>query len=82
VQRRGRLLRKAPGKKFAELYDFVVAPAELGSEVDDAAFNLERSLFRRELKRIEEFCNSAENGPEAQLRIREIRTTLNALGAT
>lgn len=82
VQRRGRILRQAPGKKFAELYDFVVAPAELGSEVDDAAFNLERSLFRRELKRIEEFCNTAENGPEAQLRIREIRTTLNALGAT
>ncbi|MCB1079583.1 MAG: DNA phosphorothioation system restriction enzyme, partial [Verrucomicrobiae bacterium] len=65
VQRRGRLLRKAEGKKFAEIYDFIIAPPDLGGEVDDAAFNLERSLFQRELKRIEEFCNTAENGPEA-----------------
>jgi superfamily II DNA or RNA helicase len=79
VQRRGRLLRKAAGKKIAEIYDFVIAPPDLGGEEDNAAFNVERSLFRRELKRIEEFCNTAENGAEAVADLREIRTRLNLL---
>jgi DNA phosphorothioation system restriction enzyme len=69
VQRRGRLLRTAHGKKFAEIYDFVIAPADQASEVDAATFNLERSLFRRELKRIEEFCMTAANGPEASAKL-------------
>ena len=80
VQRRGRLLRNAEGKKFAEIYDFVIAPPDPGGEIDDAAFNIERSLLKRELKRIEEFCNTAENGPEAQRQLQDIRNTFNSLG--
>jgi DNA phosphorothioation system restriction enzyme len=82
VQRRGRLLRKAAGKKFAEIYDFVIAPPDLGGEIDDGSFNLERSLLQRELKRIEEFCNTADNGPEAQLQLQEIRKAYNILAST
>jgi superfamily II DNA or RNA helicase len=62
IQRRGRLLRPAPGKEMAEIYDFIIEPPDLGE--DDAAYNLERRLFRRELKRITEFCGDAFNGPD------------------
>ena len=79
IQRRGRLLRKAKDKKFAEIYDFIIAPPDLGGEEDDAAFNLERSLFQRELKRIEEFCNTADNGPEAIGLIQQIRLEMNII---
>lgn len=79
VQRRGRLLRKAEGKKFAEIYDFVIAPPEPEPDVDAATFNLERSLLRRELKRIEEFCVTADNGPEAQRVISDIRVSFSIL---
>ena len=41
VQRRGRLLRRAEGKKRAEIYDFIVTPPDLGGDMDDDAFNLE-----------------------------------------
>ena len=81
VQRRGRLLRKAEGKKFAEIYDFVIAPSDLGGDIDDASFNVERALVQRELKRIEEFCNTADNGPEAQLQLQEIRKAYNVLSS-
>ncbi|MEX2580487.1 MAG: DEAD/DEAH box helicase family protein [Verrucomicrobiales bacterium] len=80
VQRRGRLLRKAEGKNFAEIYDFVIAPPEPETDADAARFSLERSLFRRELKRIEEFCATADNGPEAQLALQDIRNSFNILG--
>jgi superfamily II DNA or RNA helicase len=80
VQRRGRLLRKAEGKQFAEIYDFVIAPPEPEPDGDADSFNLERSLFRRELKRIEEFCATADNGPEAQLALQDIRNSFNTLG--
>lgn len=79
IQRRGRLLRKAEGKKFAEIYDFVIAPPDLTDEVDDSTFNLERSMFRKELKRIEEFCNTAENGPEAIHTLTDLRNAYNSL---
>ncbi len=79
VQRRGRLLRKAEGKKFAEIYDFVIVPTAIDDYVDDQTFNMERALFQRELKRIEEFCHTAENGPEALSLLKEVQNTLNLL---
>lgn len=66
VQRRGRLLRHAPNKTRASIHDFIIHPPNLGGQLDDQAFNLERSFFQRELKRITEFCQTAENGPEAR----------------
>jgi len=51
VQRRGRLLRNAPGKNRAIIYDFVVEPPDLGGRLDDSGFNMERS-FQRGLGRI------------------------------
>lgn len=79
VQRRGRLLRNAPGKTRAIIYDFIVRPPDLGGGLDDEAFNLERAFFQRELRRIVEFCRMAENGPEALHSLRELRLNYHLL---
>ena len=79
VQRRGRLLRTAPGKRDAVLYDFFMEPPELGGEMDEEAFNLERRFVAKELKRIDEFCASAENGPHAKASLLSLRRKYNLL---
>jgi superfamily II DNA or RNA helicase len=79
VQRRGRLLRNAPGKERAIIYDLFVSPPDLGGDVDEAAFNLERSFLQRELARTVEFCRTAENGPEALATLLPLRKRYNLL---
>ena len=54
VQRRGRILRKAPGKELADLHDFIVIPPENNSASG-------KSLLKSELKRAEAFADLAEN---------------------
>lgn len=81
VQRRGRLLRKAPGKDKAVIYDFVVVPPPMDGDVDDASFNLERNLFKGELKRITEFCQTALNGYAALEALAPLRKHYNLLTA-
>jgi DNA phosphorothioation system restriction enzyme len=80
IQRRGRLLRRAPGKTRAVIYDFIVLPPDFGGDADDKSFNLERKLFRRELERVLEFCASAENGPVALNKLNDLRLRYNLLG--
>ncbi|MGW0477524.1 DNA phosphorothioation system restriction enzyme [Streptomyces coeruleorubidus] len=58
IQRRGRVLRKAPGKKRADIVDFVVVPP---AGNDAIQYETERSLLRREFARVEEFAHLAEN---------------------
>jgi superfamily II DNA or RNA helicase len=65
IQRRGRVLRRSPGKQFAVLHDLVAIPAETGSWQGNATFNLERSIMRHELQRIKEFAGSALNKHQA-----------------
>lgn len=79
IQRRGRLLRRSDetGKRRAIIYDFIVRPPDFGGQTDDAAFNLERRFFKRELERIVEFCESAENGPAALEKLQSLRRTYN-----
>lgn len=79
IQRRGRLLRRAPGKSHAVIYDFIVQPPSFSDESDSTAFNVERRLFRRELKRVLEFCRSAENGPVALQKLQGLRIEYNLL---
>ncbi len=81
VQRRGRLLRKAPGKDKAVIYDFVVVPPPLDGDVSDLAFNLERRLFQSELKRISEFCQTAQNGFTALEVLAPLRKRYNLIAA-
>jgi len=81
VQRRGRLLRKAPGKDKAVIYDFVVVPPPMDGDVNDHAFNLERRLFQSELKRISEFCQTALNGFAALETLAPLRKHYNLIAA-
>lgn len=57
IQRRGRLLRTAPGKERAEILDYLAVPPA-GTSVN---FNVERALLVRELERANEFGKLAEN---------------------
>lgn len=79
VQRRGRLLRKAPGKHRAQIWDFIIRPPAMGDQYDAATFNVERGLFLRELKRIVEFCQTAENGDHAANQLHSLRKQYNLL---
>ena len=54
VQRRGRLLRAAPGKRHATLHDFFVVPLDPDSREG-------RSVLRGELARAEAFASLALN---------------------
>jgi DNA phosphorothioation system restriction enzyme len=82
IQRRGRILRKAEGKSLAYIYDFIVVPPDFSGGYDDGAFNLERKLFQRELGRIVEFCQTAENGPVAIGQLTHLLKKYNLLSLT
>jgi superfamily II DNA or RNA helicase len=57
IQRRGRILRPAPGKDLAEIIDYLAVPQD-GTALN---FDVERSLLTRELERAGEFGKLAEN---------------------
>lgn len=66
IQRRGRVLRLAEGKKYAEIYDFITLPRPI-----DETYNLttseqqyEQGLVKREFERMKEFNRMAINNVE------------------
>ena len=68
IQRRGRVLRRAPGKSIAIVYDAIVVPVSVDDEPEQT------SLLRSELVRAVEFAGHAVNkGAEAELRDIAIR---------
>jgi DNA phosphorothioation system restriction enzyme len=77
VQRRGRLLRPSPGKRRAELYDFLVVPPEVSK--DQKIWQTERHLVARELARVMELADAAENGPEALSLLLDLRRRYHLL---
>lgn len=72
VQRRGRVLRKAPGKDFAVIYDFITLPRKLDSTVPPVNRDYELSLFKREKDRLDDFVRLCENPSESYMLIDEI----------
>ena len=63
IQRRGRVLRKYKGKTHADIYDFVVSPLPL-EHIDafsNEAIRLTKSLVKREIIRMKDFADLAEN---------------------
>lgn len=63
IQRRGRVLRKAPGKNLAVIHDAIVVPLSINDEPEQL------SLLKSELLRAIEFSNSALNkSASAELR--------------
>jgi superfamily II DNA or RNA helicase len=62
IQRRGRVLRRAPNKPFAKIYDFITLPRSLDEALPrDINLNSEYSLIKREYERMEDFARLAEN---------------------
>ncbi|WP_026078110.1 DEAD/DEAH box helicase family protein [Pseudomonas sp. PAMC 26793] len=61
VQRRGRILRKSPGKEVADIYDFVVVPSPQGK--GESCFS---GLVRRELYRVMEFVRLSKNRAQVE----------------
>lgn len=59
VQRRGRVLRKYPGKTKAIIYDFIVIPPEKMD--DEFFFSVEQKILKKELNRVQEFLDTATN---------------------
>ena len=62
IQRRGRILRKHPGKKFAKIFDLVVIPRVAYGSPN---FDSERKLVQKELERVVHFAYMAINKYEA-----------------
>lgn len=63
IQRRGRVLRKAPNKDIAEIYDFVTLPRPLDevSSLTAEQAQRDKALVKNELARIKEFGRLSEN---------------------
>ena len=76
VQRRGRVLRKANGKKYAEIYDFITLPFKLddiGSFDNNILLNT-RGLAKREIIRMKDFASIALNPSDSDLLIYDIQS--------
>lgn len=75
VQRRGRVLRNAPGKQYAHIYDYITLPIPLDrvSQYDAETIEGIRSLAKREISRMVDFSSIAENPYESDQLISEIR---------
>jgi superfamily II DNA or RNA helicase len=80
IQRRGRVLRKAPGKLTATIYDFIAVPDldEL-KRTHPSALEVERRLVRKELDRIGEFADLSINPGHALVTLRELRQRLHLM---
>ncbi|MEH7223421.1 DEAD/DEAH box helicase family protein, partial [Bacillus sp. JJ1566] len=81
IQRRGRVLRKYPGKRYSYIYDFIVVPRNLDEIqlIEPSLFNTERNLVKREMNRVIEFADLAVNGPLAHEELNKIKNAYNLL---
>lgn len=75
IQRRGRVLRLAPGKKYAEIFDFITLPTYLGSAyyLSDEERKNSLAMVKNEIARAHEFARLADNYLESTKVLDEIR---------
>jgi superfamily II DNA or RNA helicase len=60
IQRRGRLLRRSPGKEISTIYDMIVAPIIPEDDQSDAIKSA-RKIMQKEMLRASEFAADAQN---------------------
>ncbi len=74
IQRRGRVLRTSPTKKFAEIYDFITLTRPLNElpHITEFELNREKGLARKEMARAREFSRLALNAVTAEIIIADI----------
>ena len=65
IQRRGRILRKSPGKELAKLYDFIIVGPKLTNKELD-------KLYNREMRRARLFSEDAINRDECLSILNEV----------
>ncbi|MDR2700038.1 MAG: DEAD/DEAH box helicase family protein [Nitrososphaerota archaeon] len=63
IQRRGRVLRRYPGKEIATIYDIIVEP-KLNKATTSELRDIEKKIALKELQRYKEFAESANNADE------------------
>lgn len=75
VQRRGRVLRKFPGKRHAVIFDFITLPIPLDQvgNYDSDIIDSVQSLAKREIIRMKDFAAIAENPFDSDSLIAEIQ---------
>ena len=71
IQRRGRILRRYPGKEFAEIFDFIVLPSDRSNE------KIFENLVRKELSRVMDFVKTASNRLEVEPEVVGIAHSFN-----
>ena len=91
VQRRGRILRQHPGKKYAVIHDFITVPdtTRHPEVLSEDRYDAERTLIRKELERVTMFADAARNHPDADIKgvpttdrsLQEIKRRYNLLTA-
>lgn len=77
IQRRGRVLRKHPGKRKAIIYDFLVVPT---MNPESSVVEAEKAILQKELRRFEEFVENARNEFAARNAIERVRTEYGLAG--
>lgn len=75
IQRRGRVLRKFPGKEYAVIFDFITLPfrADTLESQNVDVINSSRGLVKRELIRMLDFAEISENPSESYNLIFELK---------
>jgi len=75
IQRRGRVLRLAEGKEFAEIYDFITLPHDLDKvhSLTEEQVKRELTLVKNEISRAEEFARLAMNMAQAEKIINAVK---------
>ncbi len=77
IQRRGRVLRRAPDKEKAEIYDFFVFPPM--EDMDSSLLKTEQKIVRRGMERALDFLALAINATEARHQFLPILKQLHLL---
>ena len=82
VQRRGRVLRLAENKKYAEIYDFITLPRPLDKarNMPREILDKDKSLIRKELKRLRDFAELSLNYHESSKLINDLENIYNIRG--
>lgn len=73
IQRRGRVLRKAEGKSFAQIFDFITLPRPIDTvswETETA--KMDKSLIKKEITRMKEFGEISINPSVSDKLINEL----------
>lgn len=81
IQRRGRVLRRAEGKDYAMIFDFITLPRPLeeAEYLDESQLRLEAGLVKGEMRRCNEFKRSSINEAETDELFEDIINTYQSV---